>query len=366
MLNRGRSAWAGFLLSVALVSGCATVPPARGPAADPLSPHRVRIDGAFYLPAGAVAQALGGQEHWDAETQVWSLTAGDREIRAVPHLPLVLVEGEPWALSRPPRLHNGRLMLPEEVWAKRLARWRLPQAPERPAVSRRLRTLVVDAGHGGKDPGAIGRGGLREKDVVLDIARRLRDLLARDGFRVVMTRYDDRFIPLNGRSAIANRQGADLFLSIHANAARSRRVSGFEAYYLSEATDDHARALAAAENASLPEDVGESVFSGTNAIVWDLLYTEHRAESTWLADQICRGMSRQGLPSQNRGVKAARFAVLKGARMPAVLVEVGFISHPSEEARLRQAAYRQRIAEGIRDGIVKFRDQIERRYVRAR
>ena len=177
-----------------------------------------------------------------------------------------------------------------------------------------------------------------------------------------MTRYKDRFISLGGRSRVANKQGGDLFISVHANASRSRSVSGFEAYYLSEATDDHARAIAAAENASLPDEVGEAVPTHTEAIIWDLLYTEHRAESTELAREICRGLADRRLSSRNRGVKSARFAVLKGARMPAVLVEVGFVSHPGEESRLGSASYRQRLAEGIRNGILGFRDRLEKQY----
>ena len=221
--------------------------------------------------------------------------------------------------------------------------------------------VSLDAGHGGHDPGAIGRAGLREKSVTLDITRRLRDLLEQEGFRVVMTRDQDRFISLSQRSEVANRQKADLFVSIHANASRRRSISGFEVYYLSEATDDHARAIEAAENALLPSEVGESTPKGTQAIVWDLLYTEYRAESTELAAQVCRGLTKSQIPSQNRGVKSARFAVLKGARMPAILIEVGFVSHLAEEARLRTATYRQRVAEGIRNGILAFQEDYEER-----
>jgi N-acetylmuramoyl-L-alanine amidase len=233
-------------------------------------------------------------------------------------------------------------------------------------VLRPPRTIVLDAGHGGHDPGAVGPTGLREKTVTLEVAKSLRDLLVRDGFRVIMTRYDDRFVSLGGRSAVANREEADLFVSVHANASRRRSISGFEAYYLSEATDDQARALEAAENTALPEEVGRPISSDTEAIIWDLLYTEHRAESLELASDICRGMSGAGIVSRNRGVKSARFAVLKGARMPAVLVEVGFVSHRDEEVRLRRPDYRTRLAEGIRQGILRFRDRLEREYARAR
>jgi len=313
---------------------------------------------------------MGGTERWDTDIQVWYLTAGRHELRLAPELTVVLVDGLPLVLSRPPVMRSGKLFLPESLWRQTLSKWKGEPAPSltaRPSLSKtRIKTIVVDAGHGGKDPGASGRSGLKEKTVVLGIARRLRDLLARDGFRVIMTRYDDRFISLSRRTEIANQEGADLFISIHANAARSRKVSGYEAYYLSEATDDHARAMAASENAVLPTGVDNgSVPDGMLPIVWDLLYTEHRAESTELATSIVQGMARRRLPTQNRGVKSARFYVLKGTRMPAVLIEVGFISHPQEERRLRDRDYRQRIAEGIRNGVLSFRNNVEMLHARA-
>ena len=317
-----------------------------------------------YLPASAILQQLQGHEQWDPQAQIWFLTMGEHELRVAPQIPVALVDGVACSLPAPPRMQDGQLLLPERLWADWLSRWRPPEmAPARPSY--RIRTIVVDPGHGGHDPGAIGRGGSREKFLTLDVAKRLRDLLARDGFRVIMTRYDDRFIPLQGRSAIANREGADLFISVHANSSRSRSVSGYEAYYLSEATDDHALALEAAENASLPEELGRPVSSETEAILWDLLYTENRVESLEMASSTCRGLAAEELPVKNRGVKSARFAVLKGTRMPAVLVEVGFISNPDEELRLRRPEYRQRLAEGIQRGILSFRDQMERRYAQS-
>lgn len=356
----------GISFSLVLLAGCATAPPPRAPGAASLLAHRVQIGSARYLPAAAVVRHLKGQEYWDTEAQVWHAALGKHEVRAAAGMPVVLADGAAYALRSAPVIREGQLYLPEQLWTDLLAHWQIPAYPPTPPVRRAMRTIVVDAGHGGHDPGAQGRSGLKEKHVTLDIARRLRDLLVQEGFRVVMTRYDDRFIPLYGRAAIANREGADLFVSIHANASRHRSVSGFEAYYLSEATDDHARAMEAAENASLPGEMDNGVTRETQAILWDLLYTENRAESSDLAMHICRGMAGAGISSKNRGVKSARFAVLKGTRMPAVLVEVGFISHASEEARLRESAHRQRVAEGIRRGILGFRDELERHVARAR
>lgn len=323
--------------------------------------------GNSYFDAAAVARELRGQEEWDPQTQVWRMRAGSHDVRMSPQMPVALVDGVPQTLAAPPLMNQGKFLVPERLWNDHLARWRPPSQPSRPYGGlSRLRIITVDAGHGGHDPGAHGRNGLKEKMVTLDISKRLADLLRKDGFQVVMTRNDDRFIPLPGRPAIANRAGADLFVSVHANASRSRAAGGFEVYYLSEATDDHARALEAAENAALPHEMGGSVPAQTQAILWDLLYTEHRMESSELATHICRGMSGSDLASKNRGIKSARFAVLKGARMPAVLVEVGFLTHSGEESRLRTPLHRQKVAEGIRRGILAFRDDLERKFAHAR
>ncbi len=355
-----------FLLALPFFSGCATAPPVSGSLSSALLAHRVFLMGSSYLDSVSVARELRAQEQWDPQMQVWRLMAGSHDLRLSPQMPVALVDGTPYPLSVPPLMVDGKLLLPERLWTDRLFRWSVP-APIGPVgAGSRLRVIAIDAGHGGHDPGASGRLGLKEKTVNLDVARRLADLLRRDGFQVIMTRSDDRFVPLYGRAAIANRAGADLFISIHANASRSRSADGFEAYYLSEATNDNARALEAAENGTFPEEVGVAVPVGTQAILWDLLYTEHRAESSELAAQICRGMSASNLVSKSRGIKSARFAVLKGARMPSVLVEVGFITHPGEEARLRTPNHRQKVAEGIRRGVMAFRNDMERKIAYAR
>ena len=322
-----------------------------------------------YLPAQLLARELRGHEHWDSQAQIWVLTVGGHELRAAAHLTVVLLDGAPYELPSVPVIDSqGRLLLPERLWTDRLARWSAPQRLPSPEAPRHIRTIVLDAGHGGHDPGAIGPSGLREKALTLEVVQHLRDLLTRDGFRVVLTRRDDRFIPLQDRSAVANREEAHLFVSIHANSSRRRSASGFEVYTLSEATDDHARALETVENTDLPDGLNDtqgSIPESTQAIVWDLLYTEHRAESTELGHDICRALSQAGVPWKNRGVKSARFVVLKKTRMPAVLVEVGFISHPQEEAKLRKGETHRRLAQGIRDGILRYQDRIEREYAYA-
>lgn len=343
-----------FFICMALLAGCATAPPRPTAPFFPAA-QRIWIASKPYLPYSAFLKTGQVKGSWDPEAFVWTLNVGRHELRASPQMAVVIVDGSAEEIPAPPLLRDGELLLPDLVWNRWVGRWAAQQPPLPSDFLPGLKTIVLDAGHGGHDPGAIGRSGLREKAVTLDVALRLKGLLEREGFQVVMTRDRDRFISLSQRSQMANRQEADLFVSIHANAARIRSISGFEVYALSEATDDHARALEAAENASLPLEGGQAVASETEAIVWDLLYTEHRAESMELAAQVCRGL-RGRLPSQNRGVKTARFAVLKGSRMPAILIEVGFVSHPAEEQRLRNSSYRQHLAEGIRDGILVFRE----------
>jgi N-acetylmuramoyl-L-alanine amidase len=219
-----------------------------------------------------------------------------------------------------------------------------------------VRKIVVDPGHGGKDPGAIGRNGLKEKDVALSVAKILKSMLEKNGYKVVLTRNRDKFLSLGRRTYIANREKADLFISIHANSSRNRKVAGYEVYYLSEATDDSARALAAAENYSPELEKAQNSYTKNvflQATIWDMLYSENREESVLLAKDISRSLSRCFV-GKNRGVKSARFYVLKGVRIPAVLVEVGFISNPYYEKLMRSYSFKVKVAKGILEAIKEY------------
>ncbi|MBI3321919.1 MAG: N-acetylmuramoyl-L-alanine amidase [Candidatus Omnitrophica bacterium] len=211
-----------------------------------------------------------------------------------------------------------------------------------------VRTVVIDAGNGGDDPGTS-HFGLKEKHLALDIVRRLRGCLQDAGLTVVMTRETDRFIPLSGRPAVANRLQADLFLSVHINANRNRRVSGIEVYYprTSEVSAD-----AQWPPAVSPEEIG-TPSTTVKQVLWDLVLRRTRFQSRHLAASICRAM-RQGLQAPCRGTKPARFVVLREAWMPAVLVEVGYVTNQQEASRLRDAAYRQAAAQAIAEGIVAY------------
>ncbi len=227
----------------------------------------------------------------------------------------------------------------------------------------KIKTIIIDPGHGGKDPGAVGRRGLKEKDVTLDIARRLKRNLDRDGrLKVYLTRTRDQFLPLRKRSSFANQKKGDLFISIHANAAYSRRISGFETFYLCEAVDDTARAVAARENSVLRLESSknpQSMGSDLEVILWELKYTEFRTQSRELAQLVQKNLDRR-FKMRNRGVKTAPFYVLRKVDMPSVLVEVGFISNLGDEAMLASKSHREKMAQALAESIISYRRKYER------
>ena len=226
-----------------------------------------------------------------------------------------------------------------------------------PSIARQLglevRRIVIDPGHGGSDPGAIGKGGLKEKDVVLKIGMLLKERLREKGYEVFMTRERDVFIPLEERTAFANTKEADLFISIHANASPKRSASGIETYYLNLTTDEEAMRVAARENATSGKKMSDLQF-----ILYDLMQTSKINESSKLASlvqtSIVSTLKRRYRAVNDLGVKQAPFYVLIGANMPSVLVEVSFISNPREERRLRDGRYLEALAHGIMGGIERY------------
>jgi N-acetylmuramoyl-L-alanine amidase len=217
----------------------------------------------------------------------------------------------------------------------------------------KIRRVVVDAGHGGKDTGAIGPNGTREKDVALAIARRVAARLKKLGFHVVMTRDRDVFVPLDERTRIANESRADLFVSIHCNAARRRQLHGIETWTLNVSSDRYATRLAAFENAEADRTV-----SDLRLILADLATKANAGDARDLAQSVQSSLvrtlrSRVG-PVRDHGVKQALFYVLLGTHMPSVLVETGFISNPAEEARLRSARFQDGTAEAVARGVKDF------------
>lgn len=337
----------------------------------------VTINGEHYVLMIDVCDANGIEWEWDSVSRKVILRKGGREavfligskyyydgkrIKSLSE-PVLMKGGFIYFPLRFARYPINRLFRPEKKKAGvPYTPKREPKKAEKITEKRyKIRKVVIDPGHGGKDPGAISKTGLREKDVVLDVSQRIKKELEKSGIDVVMTRDSDNFITLSRRAEIANKCDADLFVSIHANANRSRWMSGFEIYCLSEATDDNARALAASENSVLKYEEGSFAkhSKDLDAIVWDLRFTEHRVESIELAEFICQSVT-DNLKMRNRGIKSARFYVLKYVEMPSVLVEMSYLSNKTDEKNLNKSSYKQGLAEGIASGIINYKGEYER------
>jgi N-acetylmuramoyl-L-alanine amidase len=222
------------------------------------------------------------------------------------------------------------------------------------ALGLKIGKIVIDAGHGGHDTGTIGPNGLLEKDVVLDVAKRLGRLLeSRLGAEVVYTRHNDTFIPLETRTAIANRERADLFISVHANSSRDSDARGVETYYLNFTSSPEALEVAARENA-----VSEKSIHELQDLVKKIAMKEKIDESREFAGDVQQslygGLSLNSAGIRNRGIKKAPFIVLIGANMPSILAEISFVSNPTDERKMGTAEHRQRIAESLYRGVSKY------------
>lgn len=226
-----------------------------------------------------------------------------------------------------------------------------------------IKTITIDPGHGGRDPGAIGPTGVKEKDITLDIAKKVKRLIEAEipEVRVILTRYFDEFISLKKRGDIANMNKSDLFISIHVNASFSRTAGGFETYYLSaQASDDMARAISALENGviSLEENAKSKDYGYTEFILADMAQNQSINESIELAG-ILQEIASRRLNIRSRGIKSALFYVLKDAVMPAILVEVAFISNPKEEKDVEKDYFRNQVAECITEAILEYKRRYE-------
>ncbi len=218
----------------------------------------------------------------------------------------------------------------------------------------KLTRVVIDAGHGGHDTGSIGSGGFTEKELVLDVAQRLRDLIEMElGAEVVMTRTDDTFIPLESRTAMANQQEADLLISIHANSSRIRSVRGVETYFLNFTSSREALETASRENAASERSIHE-----LQDLVKKIMLRDKVDESRELAQKIQHAMAGRKGSGMDRGVKQAPFVVLIGANMPSILAEICFISNPQEEKLVKTLASRQAIAESLFEGVRSYAESL--------
>jgi N-acetylmuramoyl-L-alanine amidase len=287
-------------------------------------------------------QFVGGRDN------VFAVTLGRRfkEMKAVeqespPRLVLDF-QGPPAASSAPPEASGAGA----------------PAAALKAASDGGLRTVVIDPGHGGEETGAKGLAGTLEKDVALQIARRLKGLLVNNlGLQVFMTREKDDYVDLDTRTATANNYKADIFISIHANASRARSAAGTEVYFLSyQASDEESRRVAQSEGS--PPDAASNAGPAPDLamILWDMAQAEHLEESSALASRIQEELA-TARGAEGRGVKQAPFRVLVGAAMPAVLVEVAFISNPEEEKLLVSDEFQAKVANAILRGVARYRQE---------
>jgi N-acetylmuramoyl-L-alanine amidase len=218
--------------------------------------------------------------------------------------------------------------------------------------------VVIDAGHGGRDPGARVKG-LNEADLTLDVAQRLEKLLLTvRGVEVVMTRRHDVYIPLEERTAIANRAGADLFLSIHVNASRNTKAHGIETYFLNFAPNPEAEAIAARENAGSSKTM-HHLPDIVKAIALNNKIDESRDFATLVQRSMFDRLKKTNREARSLGVKQAPFVVLIGATMPSVLAEISFLTNRREASLLRTPAYRQAIAEALFTGISRYQKSLK-------
>ena len=228
------------------------------------------------------------------------------------------------------------------------------------ALGLKVGRVVIDAGHGGHDTGTIGKGGLREKDLVVDIGRRLGELIETNlGADVIYTRTTDRSVSLKERTKLANDSDADLFISVHANSSRLRSIRGVETYYLSFTANSWALRVASRENAAAQRSIHE-----LESLLSKIALTEKIEESREFATKVQKslygGLAKQTKILRDRGVRKAPFMVLIGAKMPAILAEVGFLSNPDDEKLLKSSTYRQKIANHLFEGVRGYSDTLSK------
>lgn len=347
-----------IFLSIIYLAGCATIPKP-GPEISGL--ELSKIGGQNFIELNSLCNKFNTQFEWDFITKTGTLKKDETTLKFRLGSDIVLLNDLPKKLEGPVVFSQGGVYLPPSF----IGIFKKETLVEKPAFKihkkilvgppkYQIRKVIIDPGHGGKDPGAIGKGGLKEKDLVLDISKRVKDILETRGLEVILTRADDTFISLWQRAQIAEQAKADLFISIHANASRKKLVHGFEIYYFPE------QSKVSLENA---EDIFKD-FESTEyvkdseelkIILLDLASRESRRESIELASAICDSVGRK-IPIKNRGIKRANFYVLKKSIIPAILIEVGFITNPKEENLFRGSGYKDLLAENIAKGILSYKE----------
>jgi len=335
-------------------------------------------DGMGYLKTSDLANLFGLRAEWLPDKKCIRLVNGKKEdLRLFLNSKKLYIRKRPRSLRKSPLIFKGKSWIPLELiltksfqgfvsarvsWnfkEKKLSIFDFGKRPKRKLttvsppqirapfrkIKRNVKTIVIDPGHGGKDPGAVAIDGTREKNIVLDIS---------PAFNAILTRRTDIFLPLATRTLIANRAGADLFISIHTNASYRKSTRGFEVFFLSDtASDDEAQTVANTENAVIEMEEKPLYRSDVNSILWSMKLNEYMNESAECCAFISKNIGK--FFRKNRGIKQAGFYVLKGARMPSILVEAGFISNRKDRKTLKKSRNRQAIAEKIYRSIKDYK-----------
>ena len=316
------------------------------------------------LPMGVPLQDVCDRYHvtwqWDGVTQVVMMEYRGSISKALVGSSIVLIGKQQIILSAPLRRENSTIYVPEDFEAKVLAPFGVPiRGLGQIGSFSRVHVIIIDAGHGGKDRGTMALSGMDEKQIVLDVAKRLRILLEGAGIRVIMTRDTDDFISLPERTIIATRGGADLFVSIHVNSNQDHAVSGFLVYYLDAISRKDMNEEQRKENEriflrGLRADDSATLL----AVVTDMMDTFKTAQSQKLAKSIVREAREEPqVKVRGDGIRICHFFVVRNTLIPAVLVETGFLSNRQEHNKLISSPYRQKMAEIIARGVLDYANE---------
>jgi N-acetylmuramoyl-L-alanine amidase len=324
---------------------------AAGPGGALSGPGTFQMLGRDYLSVTDLARSCGTRVQVSERAGIYTFNLGKRQVRLMPGFDVAYVDGEAVNLGAPVAFNDaGELSVPARLLG--------PAGPKAAAASDSipLKRVVIDAGHGGQDSGALGTARVQEKDVALGVALRLKEALESRGVEVVMTRQSDRFVPLPQRSEIANRSGADLFLSIHCNACPAGGISGVETFSQSPAITDAQRARKASARlapADMIPGAARKMSPSAEQAVFSAYLAQQRRQSLALAGCLQDEMVRS-LGEADRGVKVKNLAVLRETFIPAALVEVGFITDAATEQQMRSPARRQKIADALLAGLGRY------------
>lgn len=330
-----------FLVTCTILGqGCATIPSPR--------------EGRGELPLAHLCEQEDIHWQWDSLLHMLTLRFDQEEARFFPGSNAVAIQDEIIYLTKPSRIEGSRIFVPADFQKKIIARLKKSKGSTIFPMWK-IKEIIIDAGHGGKDPGAIGVTGLQEKDVVLDIAKRLKRLLEEEGIKVIMTREKDEFISLQGRTEMASRFKSDFFVSLHANASPVESVQGIEVFSITELGETDKNEIQRRTNHQIHFNqlLMQKDDRCLGGIISDLLYAHKRNESRVLAALVAQ-QTAHFVQTQNRGPKLARYYVLRNTLIPAILVEIGFLSNPQEEALLADSSYRQKLAMGLAKSILEY------------